>query len=299
MQGEDMGFSATAEQRELFESVYLSRKPLSSNKKNGAYRRRRRAKALEHAYIETNPFVMQSLVITDRDLTDSDWAAELAGLPAPTYTALNPATGTGHIAYGLKHPVCLSDAAKRRPVNLLARIEHGLNTVLEGDPGYGGRITKNPLNAEHLTLWGEAFYTLHELAKALDDIKALPSAGNPTKNVQTSAVGRNVALFDYTRQWAYRAVRRHFGGSYSEWETTVFSYAWEKNETIIADEFTKGPMSANQVNTVTRSVAKWVWRNFTPDAWTKRQSYAGQKSGEARRGNKQEEVFALIDERKS
>lgn len=296
-----MGFSATAEQRELFESVYLSRKPLSSNKKNGVYRRRRRVKALEHAYIETNPFVMQSLVITDRDLADTDWAAELAGLPAPTYTALNPDTGTGHIVYGLKHPVCLSDAARRRPVNLLARIEHGLNTVLEGDPGYGGRITKNPLNAQHLTLWGEAFYTLHELAKALDEIKALPSAGNPTKNVQTSAVGRNVALFDYTRQWAYRAVRRHFGGPYSDWETAVFAYAWEKNETIIADEFTKGPMSANQVTTVTRSVAKWVWRNFTPETWTARQSYAGRqggiKSGQKRRAAAEERRKLILENR--
>ncbi len=282
-----MGFSATAEQRELFDSVYLSRKPLSSNRKDGGYRRRRRDRALEHAYIETNPFVMQSLVITDRDRSDSDWAADLAGLPAPTYTALNAATGTGHIVYGLKDPVCLSDAARRRPVNLLARIEHGLNTVLEGDPGYGGRITKNPLNAQHLTLWGDAFYTLRQLAAALDELKALPSAGTPTRNVQTSAVGRNVALFDYTRRWTYKAVRRHFGGSYSDWETAVFAYAWEKNETIIANEFTKGPMAANEVTTITRSIARYVWRNYTPETWTARQTHLGRrggiKSGQVRR----------------
>lgn len=111
---------------------------------------------------------------------------------------------------------------------------------------------------------GDAFYTLGELAAALDELKALPSAGTPTRNVQTSAVGRNVSLLDYTRRWAYKAVRRHFGGSYSDWETAVFAYAWEKNETLIANEFTKGPMAANEVTTITRSIARYVGATTPP-----------------------------------
>ena len=39
--------------------------------------------------------------------------------------------------------VRLTDAGHRAPVNLLARIEQGLTDVLDGDIGYGGRITKN------------------------------------------------------------------------------------------------------------------------------------------------------------
>lgn len=52
--------------------------------------------------------------------------------------------------------VRLTDAGHRAPVNLLARIEQGLTDVLDGDIGYGGRITKNPTHTTHMPLWGEA-----------------------------------------------------------------------------------------------------------------------------------------------
>lgn len=96
------------------------------------------------AYIEANPLVMQSLVIVDRDRTDADLAADLVGLSHPTYVVSNPHTGTGHIVYALVTPVCLIDAAHRRPINLLARVEQGLATVLNGDAAHGGHITKKP-----------------------------------------------------------------------------------------------------------------------------------------------------------
>ncbi|MCP6313222.1 replication initiation protein, partial [Klebsiella pneumoniae] len=70
--------------------------------------------------MEANPLVLRSITVIDQDTSDSDWAADLAGLPSPTWVAMNPHTTAGHIAYGLQSPVCLSDAAHRRPVRLLA-----------------------------------------------------------------------------------------------------------------------------------------------------------------------------------
>lgn len=280
-------FTATAEDQLLFEQAYLSQKPLCSDAKTGPYRHRKRQHALEHAYIESNPLVMRGLVVTDRDVTDTDLAADLADLPAPTYTALNPHTGSGHIVYGLKRPVCLTDAARRRPVNLLARIEHGLNTVLDGDASYGGNITKNPLNAAHVTLWGEALYSLGELATALDEINALPTAGNPRKNVQTSVVGRNVSVFDITRKWSYSAIRKHWHAPITEWERAVFTHAHEVNETIIANDFTAGPLGYPEVASVARSIARWTWRNFTPKDFQQRQANIARKGGAKRRAEQQ------------
>lgn len=134
-------------------------------------------RALEHAYIETNPIAMQSLIVTDHDGADADFIADLVGLPQPSWVAMNPHTRSGHIVYALSSPVCLTDAAHRAPVNLLARVEQGLTDVLGGDIGYGGRITKNPKNPVHMPIWGdsEALYGLRELAEALGDVGALPA----------------------------------------------------------------------------------------------------------------------------
>lgn len=273
-----MADTTLTQQGALFGEVYLPHKPLSSSHKAGAYRRRYREDALQLPYVEANPLVLQSLIITDRDLTDTDMAADLAGLPEPTYTALNPLTNTGHVVFGLKDPVCLTDAARRRPINLLARIEHGLNTVLEGDSSYGGRITKNPLHDEHKTLWGESLYSLQELASALDQLGALPSAGNPRKNVTSSAVGRNVALFDTVRKWSYRAIRQHWSAGLDAWQQAVLSQAYMVNEEIIGNEFTRGPLSYSEVRSVARSIARWTWRNMTPESFTARQRELGRRS---------------------
>ena len=184
-----------------FDEVWLPRRPLAGAK-TGSKRRMSRAKALEQSYIEANATsVLQSLVIVDHDDGEASRIAHELDLP-PSWIAARPdGSDDGQLVYSLLGPVCLTDCARRPPVNYLARIEHGLNNVLGGDPAYAGTFTKNPHHQDHLTLWGpaSAVYSLHQLADALRDLKALPAAGKPRRNVTTSAVGRNVALFDILR----------------------------------------------------------------------------------------------------
>lgn len=250
---------------ETFTEHWLPEKPLCSNKKNGSYKRQSRQRALEHAYIETNPLAMQSLIVTDHDGADADFIADLTGLPQPSWVAMNQYTRSGHIVYALNSPVCLTDAGHRAPVNLLARVEQGLTDVLGGDIGYGGRITKNPTNSAHTSIWGdaEAAYGLRELAKALGDVGALPAPHRQAQTVLDSAVGRNVALFNLTRQWAYRARLRYT--DYQEWAETVYAFASMKNASVIADEFSRGAMSETEVSQISKSIARWVWSRITPE----------------------------------
>lgn len=250
---------------DVFTDHWLPAKPLCADRKNGSYKRQTRARALEHPYIETNPLAMQSLIVTDHDGADADFIADLVGLPQPSWVAMNPHTRSGHIVYALESPVCLTDAARRAPVNLLARIEQGLTDVLGGDIGYGGRITKNPTHTAHMPLWGEAeaLYSLRDLARALGDIGALPEPHRAAQTVLDSAVGRNVALFNLTRQWAYRARLRYT--DYAEWSETVYAFASMKNASVIADEFSRGPMGEGEVAQVAKSIAGWVWVKITPE----------------------------------
>lgn len=257
----------------LFPDVWLHERPRVTDRKGNPTWRVPRAQALEYPYIEPNVTgILQSLVITDRDAPDADRIADVLGLPTPSWVALNPHTTAGHIVYALKDPVPLTDAARRPPVNFLARVEHGLADVFDGDPGYSGNLTKNPHHHMHPTLWGDetARYGLRELAKALDDLGALPKAGDPRKRVTRSAVGRNVALFDDTRQWAYKAVRSYWGAPEREWGNAVFAKAYEWNETRIANDFTTGALPATEVGYIAKSVAAWIWERFTPEAYARK-----------------------------
>ncbi|AZA10340.1 replication initiation protein [Corynebacterium pseudopelargi] len=272
---------------DFLNACWMPRAPLASDAKDGTYKRTTRAKALTLAYIEANPLVLQSLIITDHDGGMADELPGLLGLPAPSWTALNPHTNSGHIVYALAAPVCLTDAANRRPIRLLARIESGLATILEGDPAFTGRITKNPLSETHLPIWGEDQhrYGLKELATALSNLGALPRYDDH-KALTTSGVGRNVDLFDYLRKWAY--TRRGSYQDQAEWEAIVLDRATLRNEDKIANDYTRGALNHNEVIHIARSVARWTWRNIAPiptDEWLKqKQAERGRKSANKRWG---------------
>lgn len=76
-------------------------------------------------------------------------------------------------------------------------------------------------------------------------------------------MGRNVALFNLTRQWAYRARLRY--ADYQEWAETVYAFASMKNASVIADEFSRGAMSEGEVSQIAKSIARWVWARITPE----------------------------------
>lgn len=264
---------------DTFQEAWLPRRPLAGQR-SGAERqlvlkRGSRERALQLPYIETNPTALRSLIVVDRDESDTDQIASLLGLPEPSWVAMNRFTGTGHVVFALAAPVCLTDAGRRAPVNLLARIEQGMTDVLGGDIAYAGRITKNPHHSEHLALWGDASasYSLRELAKALGDVGALPDRSRTGRALQDSAVGRNVALFELTRHWAYRARLRYDDSR--EWDEVVEAFSWEKNVTEVADHFSKGAMSQGEVHHLAKSVSRWTWRKITPEQTAARQHQWG------------------------
>lgn len=274
------------DQTVLFEQSYLPHAPLAAMVKTGPYRRTSRENALALPYIEANPACIQSLIIADIDAADVIDLPRLCGLPPATWSVRtqNP-VGTGHIGYALADPVCLTNAAKRRPVNLLARVETGITTVLGGDPAYSGRIMKNPLapGDNQLTLWDEDFpcYGLYELAAALDKIRALPAATDPRPR-HTSGVGRNVDIFDRLRCWGYRAIKHYWADEQEAWLEAVAIKATDLN--LALENESREPLPEKEIRRLARSVAWWIWQKFTPAAFSTIQSYRGRKGAEKRWG---------------
>lgn len=271
-----MAIPPTMEQLALFGASYRPRRPLCGPAKTGPYRRRERAAALsESPYIETNPTCIQSLIVTDVDAGDVAGLAQLVGLPPESWAVrTRNAVGSGHIGYALATPVVLTDAAHRRPINLLARVEQGLQDVLGGDMSYAGRIMKNPVSpgAFQDTLWPQDVsfptYTLRELASSLADLGALPSPGDPRP--RQSGVGRNVDIFDRTRTWAYRAIKRYWGGDFGEWGEVVHAKARILN--LDLEREGRDPLPDREILHLARSISKWVWSRFTPESFSEIQA---------------------------
>lgn len=271
-----MATPPTTDQLALFEASYRPQKPLCGPSKTGPYKRRARAAALSSApYIETNPACIQSLIVTDVDAGDVAGLAQLVGLPPESWAVrTRNAVGSGHIGYALATPVVLTDAAHRRPINLLARVEWGVRDVLGGDAAYAGRIMKNPLSpgAFQDTLWPQDVifptYTLRELASSLADLGALPSPGDPRP--RASGVGRNVDLFDRTRTWAYRAIKRYWSDGAATWGEVVHAKATTLNWDLEREG--REPLPDREILHLARSISKWTWQKFSPKAFSEIQA---------------------------
>lgn len=271
-----MAIPPTTEQLALFGASYRPQRPLCGPSKSGPYRRRERASALsESAYIEVNPLCIQSLIVTDVDAGDVSGLPQLVGLPPASWSVrTRNAIGSGHIGYALASPVVLTDAAHRRPINLLSRVEWGIRDVLGGDTAYAGRIMKNPISPGVFqdTLWpqDEIFptYTLRELASALSDLGALPSPGD--SQPRQSGVGRNIDVFDRTRAWAYRAIKRYWNSGFSEWDEVVHAKARILN--LDLEREGRIPLPDREILHLSRSISKWVWSRFTPESFSEIQA---------------------------
>lgn len=267
----------------VFEEHWLPQRPYAGKKKAGGYYRTDRGRALTMPYVEANPTAMTSLVITDHDGGRADEIAALCGLPVPSWIAMNPHTRDGHIGYALKTPVILTDPARRGPVHLLARVEAGLNNVLAGDVAYAHKFTKNPTSDQHLTLWGPdyAVYDLKHLWQPIEDLGALPrysTTKERRKVLASSGTGRNVDLFDLTRQWSYRRRR-----DYEDWETwkrVVDDHAWDRNVDTVGPASNKGPMEAGEVRGIARSISTWTWDRIT-QTFSEVQATRGSRGGTA------------------
>ena len=244
----------------LFDARWLVQAPYVSDDLSGGCWREPRAKALTRRYVQLNSAALVWCVVIDVDHDEVDGLAADEGLPAPSWTAINPFNGHAHIAYVLEVPVARSDAARQKPLRFLARIEAGLCATLRGDRAYAGFLTKNPVHRSWITCWCPdeegGVYTLSDLASALGP--RLPRQ-LPRKTEKSHGLGRNVTLFNELRHWAYTAIRRHREDGRDEWEAMTQAWATSINQGF------PQPLPEREVADTAHSVAKWVWNNFSED----------------------------------
>ena len=176
----------------------------------------------------------------------------------------------------------------------LCAVESAMRERLGADPAYGGLMTKNPAHGHWRTMWGpEHRYTLDELAEYLPGLEK----HIPRKRPELVGLGRNVDCFDWLRKYAYREVRLWYAkreqGIYVAWLTHLYHRALN----FTANEHPT-PLDHREVHHIAKSVARWVWRNFSAEGFSARQAgvgrLAGRASGEARRTATAERDAAIV-----
>ncbi|WP_280431553.1 replication initiation protein [Nocardia brasiliensis] len=246
--------------------VLLPYKPYATNYPKDGQHRMPRDEALEMRYIEHSPHVMLGSIVVDYDRPDAALRAfeRPKNHPDPSWVAEGP-DGRGHLGWWLKNAVCKSDSAHLKPLRYAQRIEAGLRIELGGDPGYTGRLTKNPIHEDWNTIYGPARpYELSEL------ITPSTPRQMPRRPERACGLGRNVTMFDTSRKWAYPMWWHHRHGTQKQWEQLVLDYCLRE-----VNDLFPFPLPFSEVLSTSRSISRWIWRNFSEEAFRETQSMRG------------------------
>ena len=117
----------------------------------------------------------------------------------------NPSNGHAHAVWALSAPFARTEYAKRKPLAYAAAVTEGLRRSVDGDKGYSGLITKNPEHTAWDSHWiTDKLYSLDELSFWLEETGFMPpESWKKTRRKSLIGLGRNCALFESARTWAY------------------------------------------------------------------------------------------------
>jgi len=226
----------------------------------GAYRERRDV-ARSMAEIAPDPPGWLTALRFDIDTEGGGAAWIEAELPAPNLVVINPRNGHAHLVYllGAWVQTDFSDPRRLKVVRYAAAIERAYTAALGADPAYTGRFQHNPLSDAYVTKIGrDAPYSLDELARYVDLNESALKKNPPI------GIGRNVETFDRLRRWAYVAVADWRIGTYEAWYGAVADRGGQLAADVGAAS-PRGPLKANEVGHIVKSVARWVWERYGAD----------------------------------
>ncbi len=244
----------------------LPPKPYCSDELKTGLRIRPRATALTKKYIQLNPPHQRVFLTFDLDYRTWAYVAEDVSLPQPIWCVGNEKNGHAHLIYALMYPVYTTSASHLKPLKWLAAIEAGMRRKLGADPMYSGLISKNPWSSEWLVFQtGNLLYTLGYLSEWVD----LSEKTLKKPREEVVGLGRNCAIFENVRVWAYREIRRHWGTReehYTNWVNAVKYRCQEENAKF------SSPLDKRELCGIAKSISRWVWKRMKPASFSQWQS---------------------------
>lgn len=243
---------------EQWDQLWLPLWPYASDDLRQGIYRAARGDALQRRYIEANPQAISNLLVVDIDQPDAllravshrhEWL--------PNAVVENPANGHAHAVWALAEPVTRTEYGRRRPLAYAAAVVEGLRRSVDGDRAYSGLMTKNPTHETWEASWlTDHLYSLPELDTHLTEDQSMPPRSwQRTRRRAPVGLGRNCAIFETARIWAYRRVRDCPDRSLASSE-----YLREVIATEVQNrnhEFSE-PLPTSEAAGIARSIHRWI-----------------------------------------
>ena len=257
--------------------------------------------ALTAPWFSPNTAEWVNVIIIDADHDDLDVLEELVwiGCPAPTWVSVSPESGRFHAVWWLARPADMRPGAPAGPKRLLRYAIALLNGALRGDQNCVNRLTKNPWG-----ILGNAYVSMR-FAMAPFDAPTLWLAHDASgtwlrwhtipgsaEGVQLAAiVGAMAEEYRQHARWPNRD-RRHAAAPDGKTKTTgssrncdVFAALgnWSRahderdgaailGKAIAINAALPLPLGRREVQTVARSVTKWMATKWRGRGGSKRRS---------------------------
>lgn len=277
-----------------WEQLWLPLWPYASDELYWGIYRMGRDDALHRRYIEANPHAISNLLVVDIDHPDAFLraVADRHGW-VPNAVTENSHSGRAHAVWALTEPVTRTEYAHRRPLAYAAAVVEGLRRSVDGDKGYSGLMTKNPVHQAWSATWlTDHLYALPELDARLSEHGTMPPRSwQRTKRANPIGLGRNCALFESARTWAYRRVRDcpdRSPASSSYLRDAIATEVQTRNT-----EFSE-PLPASEARAIAASIHRWIttrsrmWADgpvVYEATLATIQAHRGRKSGQMRRAS--------------
>ena len=242
---------------QLWLPLWTPRWPLATDDLTEGVYRMSREQACGRRYVETNPRAVSNLLVVDCDHPDAALRAVSAGHShaMPNAVVENPRNGHAHAVWALSAPFPRTEYAHRKPLAYAAAVTEGLRRALDGDRGYSGLLTKNPLHQTWRTEWLHTdTYALDALAQGLNEGGHMPPRNwrhQKARKADPAGLGRNCALFDTARRWSYREVRHHWG------DPDSLTAAIHAEVHALNAAFTE-PLPQSEARAIAASISRWI-----------------------------------------
>lgn len=260
-----------AAQLEIFKTS-LSKKPYCSDDLTRGLVIRSAEKAVQKRYVQPNHPNSKLWLLFDIDRPIGlETIRDELNLPAPTFFVQNKQNHHAHLFYGLHKAVHINNGSSQKAIRFAGAVDVAMSQSLGADAGYVGLIAKNPLHDSWRTYNTNLAYDLEDFTEYVD----VNQFSDRRKSMPEIGLGRNVALFDSLRRWAYRAIRQGWP-EFEQWHNATFTRAQGINAGFAV------PLPISEVKATAKSVAKWVHSRYTPESFSAIQAARGVKSGQAR-----------------
>ena len=269
---------------------------LVSDYKEGGYRELQSYQALRYGkYVAYNSEELVSVIAVDIDHHKDGGAWIEAGLPEPTWTIW---TDRGvQFAWALEKPILMLVQKHREyAIDVLKRITY----ALDGDRHAMSlnRIFRNPLtNESRITDSRVHLKDFTHLPEPPRSFKTVFDRSEHEPNGMREGDGRNVALFDLCRFWAYESSSQN---EYDEFGLTEQAYR--------INGYFAEPLQMQEVESVVKSIDKFIsskygrgnyMKNTTPEKRKEIARRNGKKGGAIRKAEAYGRIVITITQMQS